>query len=177
MDRRPFGQNIAHSAKTIAHSAGNIAHSAGIVAHSAEKINEHRPFGGHRPFGEKCRPARTKYKVSHRPFGEVIKILQISCVFAERCQLLPPVTARCLHINAQGLHIPAEGMPMAAQSVHIGTQGLQMQDERRLIVILVKYCTHEVQSQNPSDVQEMWMAYKQILLLHPRNTQELFSYS
>ena len=46
MDRRPFGQNIAHSAKNIAHSAGNIAHSAGIVAHSAEKINENRPFGG-----------------------------------------------------------------------------------------------------------------------------------
>ena len=117
MGRRPFGQNIAHSAKTIAHSAGNIAHSAGIIAHSAEKINENRSFGGHRPFGEKCRPSRAEYKVSHRPFGEVTNILQNCCVFAERCQLHTSVTAEGMHLTAQGLHIAAEGLSMAAHLV------------------------------------------------------------
>ena len=128
MGRRPFGRNIAHSANTIAHSAGNVAHSARIIAHSAEKINENRPFGGHRPFGEKCRPSRAECKAFHRPFGEVIKILQNCCVFAERCQLQSSVTAECMHSTAQGLHIAAEVLFMAAQSLHTGTQGLHMQD-------------------------------------------------
>ena len=143
MGRRPFGQNIAHSAKTIAHSASNIVHSAGIIAHSAEKINEDRPFGGHRPFGEKCRPSRAECKVSHRPFGEVIRILQNCCVFAERCRLQSSVTAEGMHLTAQGLHFALEGLFMAARSLHIGTQGLHTQEKCRIILILVKYCTHE----------------------------------